>query len=88
MVFDQNYYNLLFFRTTWDEDDYNMSSYKSSTWDMPTPKSSIDDDPTRTPRFTPAYKYNKWDSNRASGATPKPGKGIIQMIQYSYKNGK
>lgn len=61
-------------RTTWDEDDHNMSSYKSSTWDMPTPKSSIDDDPTRTPRFTPAYKYNKWDSNRASGATPKPGK--------------
>jgi len=44
---------------------------------MPTPKSSIDDDPTRTPRFTPAYKYNKWDSNRASGATPKPGKGKI-----------
>lgn len=53
---------------------------------MPTPKSSIDDDPTRTPRFTPAYKYNKWDSNRASGATPKPGKGIIQMIRCSYSN--
>lgn len=44
---------------------------------MPTPKSTIDDDPTKTPRFTPAYKYNKWDSNRASGATPKPGKGKI-----------
>lgn len=57
-----------------------MSSYKSSTWDMPTPKSSIDDDPTRTPRFTPAYKYNKWDSHRASGATPKPGKGKIKMF--------
>lgn len=69
--------NFIFFlfRTTWDEDDHNTSSYKSSTWDMPTPKSSIDDDPTRTPRFTPAYKYNKWDSHRASGATPRPGKG-------------
>lgn len=56
---------------------------------MPTPKSSIDDDPTRTPRFTPAYKYNKWDSNRASGATPKPGKGKIQKLYILIKiNGK
>lgn len=52
---------------------------------MPTPKSSIDDDPTRTPRFTPAYKYNKWDSHRASGATPKPGKGkMIIDVQNKY----
>lgn len=70
------------FRTAWDEDDHIMSQYKSSTWDMPTPKRSIDDDPTRTPRFTPAYKYNKWDSNRASGATPKPGKGNINDYWY------
>lgn len=69
------------YRTTWDEDDH-MSMYKSSTWDMPTPRTSIDDDPTRTPRFTPAYKYNKWDSHRASGATPKPGKGKIDLFIY------
>jgi len=30
------------------------------------PGSSIDDDPTKTLKFKPVYKYNKWNSNCVS----------------------
>jgi len=45
------------------------------------PRSSFENDPIKTPRFTPAYKYNIYNSNRVSEARPNPGKCIIQIIR-------
>lgn len=80
--------------SSWDDDD-DRTPLKKSSWDFPTPKSHSDDrlewsirsnkkskrgrSEDETPKFTPAYKYNSWASDRKrSGATPQVGKNDDQ----------
>lgn len=49
-------------------------SGKKSSWDINTPRDRRGDRDGRTPKPTPAHRYNKWaDDRKKSGITPAKG---------------